>query len=320
MNYGKLAYLRLDEIENAISSFETSLTKNYSANYTPNTIISTNNSYSIAEISGDGVINIVVTFDVDTIASGSIELYLDDLLIGSCVAQSISRNQYIIMDTLELEGGGILKVKGDESYQADLYCISLMVHGEGAYIKRSDIDVALVESATYCGSCYSDGTNVYLQKYDVSTALADDAIQICFGTTFDMDCDDSDNFFIASIDRYDVFSLYVVDSDDNVSQTILPYEADSAAIAYCSGTAVIAYVSSGVCKYVEVDVATKTISNEMDLDVSVTASDVHFVKNREYPMMIINSDDKLLMITSEPEFTLSETVSVVINASLEVED
>lgn len=314
MDYGKLAYLRLDEIESMISSTESLPVKNTSLSVKPNHALRNSNQYSVTAMSGTGSVGFFLTIEFNTNVAGTVGVFIDGVRVGVFTLTS-GIGQYNVNTSVRFDENAVLTIEADESYQGLITQLDVVLVGQDAYIMRA--------STSFCAG--SDGANVYVMYHDGENAKLDcldssgnfvSTIATLSTTIFDIDVDSSGMVYVSYVDAVGNTWVSKYSSGGITASARVCDNVDCVAV-YCSDdSTVIAFVKDKALSYVEV-LADLTVSNSSNIDIKVDATDISFCKNATTPTLFITSGDRIFVLFANGGISASSSLEYVITAGVE---
>lgn len=314
MDYGKMAYLKAEELEGRISVNTRRLPA--SASFAPS--VPLRDSYRIAEIKGTGGIAVMVKLTLYAAAAvdGRIAASLNGVTFADCRVAFTGTHAEVLLGAAELAGGAVLAIEPENLAAARLERAEVVTIGgdgvgkevSGFAVAESDRGILAVfgRSMSVIGRPVTDGT------------LGSERV-LGRGNALDA-CGFEDGYYLVYDDP--LGNLWVKRLDADLSETATAYAGrgvTSPAVFADSAGVYLAFVQDG-----EVYVRTCTTDLRFIGESVATgfgyADGVAFVRGAPTPMLIVQSRGKCYLKTAEAGERTDGTVGFTVNCTLEGKD
>lgn len=304
MDYGKLAYMKAEDIERRLDGADKKETRSAKAVFKPRVRL-TEKGYDLTEISGDGTITAVVRAEVraGNAYRGVLKLRAGTLGLSDCALNLAAGETHVcvMLAALDCAGGVPLSIAAEEG--VTLTALELAVMGSGAKVYRRAGDFAAD------GSCVLVSEDERLRAYSAGAGELSAGKVVGFGHRADLIAA-GEGYFVAYADNTDNLFGCALDGGLNVTGVrYLGRGADGIAVSDDGGRAAIALLRGGrvTIRYVDFDL--KGVSMETETEIEGVER-IKFVKNAPVPMLMTESGGTCVMRTAEREPRGRENVSL----------
>lgn len=324
MDYGKLAYIKVEELENRLQKL---LNKGDEpvTNFTVNPLYDfCAGDYSIGYASGNGIITLTakVTMRIDeNVTDGTVKLLINGLSAGEAIVSGKIGDtiERVIIASVYINGSAKL------SLSCDLPCVLLSV--------QSVVTGASVNLYGYDGKTAIDGTDgtwaiVSCENDEVGVRVFDESNPVFLEKTFlgagnqcDV-CHTQNGYLFAYIDgNKNAFMVSAGDDGLPVSYRFVSAFADDVAISSYGDSVLLAVLSGGkIVTFVISDDGISQASESSDFGIGKVNS-IAFVKGSESPMLIVRTADRsYLWLSSYAQKSVGDSVGLTIVLSAQGAD
>ena len=317
MDYGKLAYLKAEELEKrlALTGENRLACTDYTAN--PTFDLSTGQPYAVSALIADGTATIVVVATVSGAgASGELKLYLGkDLLASQKVAISSSNNEICIFTrAINLYDERVLSVVGVD-LNATLKSIQVVLIGQKADM-RTNLNSSAVDkfNGTWMlVDCQNDRVRVLPfneNEFNLDTEIfigSGKCCDICVGLGSCIVCyiDDVGNTTVCRVNSANTASGYTVTGSG----------ASACAICAHGDKYILCEIVNGKVYCSKLNSAL-TSSARLEVETPFLVDGISFVKNAKSPMLVLYANGRSYLKVLEPKQQTADCVSVSVSLSI----
>lgn len=294
MDYGKIAYLKVTDLESRQTSAATERQISRSYTVTPSYSFS-GGAFPLVTLSASGDCALIVKARITVDAGKSGELFLSAGGIRLCSQRVVSGEQIVILI-------GAARISGEPRVEINCDCAAVLnsceivAVGAGGEFTRTGGGLAADKCGDVWTAVYSE--NDYVYAYIFSESNFDGGVKklMCAGHIADV-CKCGDGFAVATADRAGNVRLLITDYKGNsLKEFYISAEASAIAVSEVeSGVVGIITVKNGDVFAIECDIEESAVTLPEKCDFSLAAKDVRFVKNSSPVMLIIQSDSGCVM-------------------------
>ena len=321
MDYGKLAYLKADELESRLNSTLKLSGRTVCTDYGVNPKFDfKTGDFDVSEIRADGSVTLFVRAAVradSEITSGGINVLINGINAGKSVFSAAKGEirELFVMCAANISGSAVVSLSAENSDCTLMNC-QILISGEGAEIAGRGGDSAVDRQGdkwalVTCGDDY-----VYAYLFTEENFRLENPKYIGTGRRADI-ASGSDGFIIAYVDVAGNSFIVLTDSELNVSVSrfvsagvervaVSRYRGGFALAELCEGKITVRYVDG---------------SGGIGAPEAVTASGdpkrIGFVKNAALPELIVYSDGRSYIKGCAPEHGGFDGIAVFADVALE---
>jgi len=201
MDFGRLAYLRVEELENAVRSNRTERIRNTGFSVRPRFNLNAQNSYRITNASGRGRQSLLVTINVDVQEAGRVAVTLGGQKLGFSDFNGTGNQEQMLMLSCRFTDTTVISLTAQNGFRGTLLCVQIILIGEAAHLSRRAGDFGADESGDFLGVLFSRNERLQLNRYPLSTLQNPTAFAIGHGGIADVCGDTGGGFYIAYADN-----------------------------------------------------------------------------------------------------------------------
>lgn len=319
MDYGKLAYLKADELESRLNDSLKASKNSVCTDYTVNPVFDFKcGDYPLSEIRADGSVTLFVRMTVradSDITGGEVKTLINGLKAGGSVFGAASGNtvELFVMCAINVSGTASVSLSSDSD--CTLMSCQLLLSGEGAAISGRGGDSAAdcLDGKWALVTSSDDYVNAYLFTEENFTLA--NPVYIGTGRRADVAAGKS-GFCIAFVDAAKNPFLTLTDPELNVISTVFAGgEAERVAVAACGDGFVFATLSDGKIAVRYVD-AHGGMSEPEAVDVTGAPERISFVKAAERPELIVYADKRSYLKCAPFEHGGSDVIDLTAGVTL----
>lgn len=311
MDYGKLAYLKAEELESRISVQPRKLPAY--AGFAPD--VPLRDVVEIAEIKASGAVALVVklTFSAAGEVSGRITAEIGGAAFSDASVSFSGEKTEVLIGAAEFSGAKTLALRPQNLSGAVLKRAEIVtVGGEG--IGREASDFAVAESGTAVLAAYGRNMSVMGCLFSGGEAVMEK--ELCRGSRFDV-CGCGDGFILAHNDA--AGNLWLKKYGSDLGETAVLYackSAESPAVCSSGGRVFLMYIRDGAAYMRTADEALTRISGETETGFG-RADAVKFVRGAPSPTAVVGWQEKCRLKFSQPETVREATMGLTAQFSAE---
>lgn len=301
MDYGKLAYIKVEELESRLSGSYTAK-RTMCSDYTTRPVFDMKNGdYSVTDIRAGGYATIFVRASVraDSEISSVFSVKINGLPAGGCdlSAEKDETRDLFVMCAAAVDGTAAISVTADGA-DCTLMSCQVLVSGQDAFVARPGGDA----SADKCGEVWalisSEDDNIYARTFTEQNFSLSDRIYIGTGRRADI-CAAEDGFTAVYVDvTGNCFAVFTDKALNRLGGVFVAPDTECAAVARCKDGFVVARVSAGEIFYNYIS-SSGGLSASVKIPLAERATGVGFVKNSSMPMLIVRTAERSLMKKAE---------------------
>lgn len=319
MDYGKLAYLKVDELESRLApELATERTKCY--DYTVKPVYDfRRGDYFITDATASGAVTVFVRACVradSSVENGLFELKINGFTAGRCdfSASAGETRDCFVMSAASVDGSAELAVSMN-GLDCTLLSCQILLSGSNADLCRSGGDAAVDK----CGSVWAlvsvSDDNIYAYTFGEEDFSLGQPVRIGSGRRADV-CAGVDGFAAAYVDS--AGNTFVAKTDVNLnvlSRIFVDAGADSVAITRRGEGFLLAQLKNNVvsCRFID---AAGGYSMPTEITRDDKAVSVGFVKNAEPPMLIVTTGERSYLKPGETELGGGDRISLAADIDL----
>lgn len=319
MDYGKLAYMRLDELEQKVESKTATALKerNVSAFFMPCEYIESGKIFDLTYISGSGINTIIISIQADVLSVGAMAILLNGKVIAVNEIEKVGKYTNILFNSVKLTGESLLSIVCLDGLCMTLKLAQIALIGALADIVRDMSDTGVDFKGDLLGVLISrDGRLMFketlLSKVDISGG-----VNIGFGKKCDLIA--REGYFAAVyIDNYENLWGVILSKDAEISRKCLCKAEGftSIAITKYDDTLIIGYSANGKANYFFTSDDFSLKSSDVLIETNVACDSVMFVKNSEFTALVYSGEGKSYMKIVNKEMACQETLTAKILVSV----
>lgn len=320
MDYGRLAYLKADELESRLSALSQN-TNDGSAVYTVSPLFDfTTGEFVLSELAGRGdvVLFCLLELRADGDASGKLRLKLNGL---SCAEKTIElkkgeTGEYTLMSVVSLDSSASVTLGFDGD--ATLLRAQLLASGGGVKMSISGGACSCDKHGSVWAVADCRDANVRVRLFDEGTALMGEELYFGSGSSVSI-CDGSNGFVLCYVDeRMNVFAVFMSDELAEQRRVFICENGSDVSVGRTADGYVCAVVRDGhVDCYVFDDGTLCSMSTPVANESS--AKSVSFVKNSATPVLVITTPDKSYIKTAATEYGSRSAIELKCEISVTTE-
>ena len=318
MDYGKLAYIKAEELEKRLVKTNTARITCSDYTASPTFDFSTGKSYGISAISANGTITVMAVMTVQgNGANGQLKLYLgEDLLSSQQVVITSDESQTVIFTrAINLYEEKILSVKG-EGLNATLKSVQVVLIGEKADM-RTNLNSSAVDKLNQTWmliDCKNDRVRIF--PFSENDFNLNTEVFVGGGKACDI-CAGAEGFIVAYIDDAGNTVLAKVSTTNLVTDyTVCGTGASACAICKNLDKYILCEIIDGKVYYSKVE-PDLSCSDRSEVPTPFKIDGISFVKNSSTPMLVLYSDGrsylKIYQVTVEKAESVKVSISLSIN-------
>lgn len=314
MDYGKIAYLKVTDLESRQTFAAAGKQISRSYTITPSYSFA-GGAFSLVTLSASGDCALIVKARVTVAEGEGGELFLTADGIRLCSQRVVSGEQNVIL--IGVAGGyGEACVEIDCDCACVLDSCEMVAVGEGGEFTRLGGGLAADKCGDVWAAVYSENDYVYAYIFSENDFTSGEKKFMCAGHIADV-CKCGDGFAVATADRAGNVRLIVTDCAGNALKEFY-VNTEATAIAVCeveSGVVGIVTVANGDVFAAECDIEKNAVTTPTKCDFALSAKDVRFVKNSSPVMLIVQTDSGCVMrflaqiVSSRSTFSYAVSVS-----------
>ncbi len=320
MDYGKLAYLKADELENRLNNSLKATERSVCTEYTVSPVFDfKSGEYSVSDIRADGSVTLFMRMTVcadSDITNGEIAVLINGLAAGKSTfgLSTGEKTELFIMCAVYVSG--VAAVSLSSGADCTLLCCQLLISGADAEIsgRGGDSAVDIFKDKWALVTSSDDYVNAYLFTED--DFKLENPKYIGTGRHADVAAG-KDGFCIAYVDTAANVFIAMTDGELNVLfGRFVDSGAERVAVSAYGAGFVLAELSQGkiTVRYVDANGGT---SEPSLVDVTGAAERIGFVKSAERPELIVYADGRSYLKCAAVEHGGADTVNVSADIFLE---
>ncbi|MCL2061232.1 MAG: hypothetical protein FWH03_01215 [Firmicutes bacterium] len=291
MDYGKLAYLRLEEVEAALSPKRQARLKNTSLSVYPDFPLIAANDYHFAALEGTGTLTAVLCISAEVRTAGRISVYIGGIKAGFIDFSDAGVFERVLCVSVRVADNGQILLRAENGFYGFLTGISAALIGENASLMRMRDDFAADESNGDCGVLRGINGDLQLQVFRAGEVIRHTSMGR--GASADICADGAGGFFAAYSDFSDNCWITHYSAQGGERRTRIGSGAESAAVMNTGEGLLAALVRGGGVFLYELDYNLDIFGAEERLQHEGTVSRAAFVKNTEHPILLISDGRKI---------------------------
>ena len=204
MDFGKLAYLKAEELEQKILNRRQERIKNTGLSVYPNFSLRLDNDYNICKINASSRVAVLVNIALDTMQAGRVTLYFGDKKVTFCDVKSVGISTQFLAVSTRISGLTQLSLKAENGFIGHIEALSVTAIGDDAAIAGLSKGFAAVDSGKTTGVLFIKDNNIVLRSNSINSAEFTDRV-IGGGSVADLASDGNGGFYIAFTDNSNNF-------------------------------------------------------------------------------------------------------------------
>jgi len=298
MDFGRLAYKRLEEFEHAMRSTRTERMRNTGFSIRPNFFINELNPYRITTASGSGRQSLLVKINANVLNTGRIVLLIDGQKVGFSDFLTLGNSEQVLMINCRFSNQtAALSLQAQNGLSANLISLQAVLIGEGAHFARRVGGFSADESGRFLGVLYSKNDNLQLNRYPLSTLANPTVFSIGRGLIADTCGDGNGGFYVGYVDNNQNFWIIHI----NEVGAIRRLQINETAVTSLAITlnqheqfVQIAFVKNGRIFYLSVSLDLSSSTKTLPLDTE-RADIVDFVKGATSPTLLASREGRIFV-------------------------
>ena len=322
MDYGKLAYLKVEELEARLAT-ATQTGKSMVTSATVNPLYDfTRGDFRLCELYASGHVSVTVKVNLradETKSEAKLSLKVNGLTAGvsSFSATSGKATEQILICGAFVDGSATLTLSSN--FVSTLISAQVVVSGSLAQLRRYGGSVAIDKSGDNWLAVKSEDDNIYAVLFNESKVRFSVPIYIGTGRKADVCKSVNGGFAIVYIDEADNVVLVTTDeSVETMTQKFLVSGGTDVAITPYGSGVIVALLKDGKVELYSVRGGAICNIVSTNTGVSETVSGISFVKNSSAPMLIFETQSASYLKEAEKETVEGEnillTVAVAVTA------
>jgi len=319
MDFGKLAFKRVEELESVMRNSSRGRISSNSFSVRPNFNLNAKNQYIITSATGRGKLSLFVKINVNVIASGRVAILVNNNKLGFTDFKNVGNDEQVMLLSCRLEGqSNILSLQAQNGLQVNIVSLQLILIGESASFSRRAGSFVVDESRDVLGVLYSSDGVIQLNCYRfialdtpithiVGRGNIADMVGDTLGGFYVCYVDSSQNFWVVHVNHVGVIRRLKI-NESNIA---------SAAIALDKrvGEIVIAFVVEGRVFNLtaSIDLVYSTASIVLE---SERAEAVSFVKGSLVPILLSTRGGRIFI--RKPQLELVKSKSICLDADVSI--
>lgn len=319
MDFGRLAYKRLDELEHAIEARRTQRVRNQGFSSYPRFPLRVDNPYTMAVASGNGSMSLMIKLRARVENIGRVSVFVDDNLLGFSEFESTGLNEQVLMLSCRFLTPSTLTLKAQNDFMGLIEGVQLMLVGDNANFSRRGRDFATDISGDFVGAITSLNERLSLHRMSVGGGNVH-SFEIGSGSVSDICGDNAGGFFISYIDNSRNFWLVHFNAAGGIRRLRLGDAAcESVAINLSGDSVSVVYVVKGRVFIRTARQDFSSVSSEDTLE-NERAAEVDFVKGASPAMLLFTREGRIFARTAidiHATKSMNISVSPTVTASIE---
>ncbi|MBR2989108.1 MAG: hypothetical protein IKC64_05240 [Clostridia bacterium] len=317
MDYGKLAYMKAEELERRMinEKSERMICADYTA--TPSFDLTTGKSYPVCVVKAEGTLTLILVISLSgDEGEGEVKVYLGDkTLISSKVEIEQGKTQTITLTrAFSTSGSAIVSVAGGKCAKI-LESVQVVAVGQNADIITNQAKSAVDNNGQSWGLVCSENERVRMYPFSENEFNLSAEIFVGYGANADI-CASQEGWTVCYIDDEGNTTVASVLPDNTVTNiTVIGSGASACAIATDEGKYIL-------CEIVDDKLYCRKLSSSfspserVEVSLPFVAEGIAFVKGVPTPMLTIYSKGRSYLKVIEPKPQKFDAVSVTITLSI----
>lgn len=307
-DYGKLAYMKVEDLENSMQAVAKRTFDSSKAYFSPYVSLC-HLPYEMTDFICSGVVAIIARINLNAVSPGVVTLFIDDKCVGAARVE-VGKSEKIILGSAKTSGGRLRLVGG---FNCDLENAEIILVGDGAFITRYASDICAVESADKI--CLVSSVSDSLGAFVVDKSDPRFITPVNVGVGSIVDALAFENFLICYADSFDnMWGVVLNSGGEEIMRECIGDGCESIALCSYGATVIIAYVKNGEVFYKTANHLLGAVSGEHKMELQ--AERVSFVKNADPPIMVVQSEKNCFIRFCEKE--INYEAGATIRLSIEV--
>jgi len=310
MDFGKMAYLRVEEIENILRQQRPQRIRNTAFTLTPNASIINVDSlprqdFRVSEAEGTGRVTFLVKIlaEVQIGFSGEIQLWIDGHKAGFTSLDTAGTHERTIVVSVPMTQLSSLTLRASIGFRAVLRMVTVCLIGENVRLIRPRGNFAIDQSGETIAVIHSREDDRIIihrgSKYDNAIVFVESFVGT--GSVADVCSDNNGGFFVAYSDNDNNMWLVHFLVEGSVRRVrICDGRADSIAVFLDFAAVVVAFIRDRRLHFILVDEGLGSVSSPKRLEDEIRVEHVAFTKNALSPTLLLENEGKVFLRQSIP--------------------
>ena len=230
MDLGRLAFQRVEELENALRQAPRERVRNTGLSVRPNFFINAQNPYRLTTASGRGRQSLLVKINAVVETVGRIAIMLNNQKLGFTDFNALGNQEQVLMLSARIAGeSAAITLVAQNDFRANLVSVQAVLIGDNANLSRRSGDFAVDESGEFLGVLYSKNETLTLARYDLMDLSEYTNFNIGMGGISDLCGDGAGGFYVSFIDNSQNFWVVHI-GYDGAERRIQINQSDTASI------------------------------------------------------------------------------------------
>ena len=291
MDYGKSAYMKIEELERRLDILSAPKRERGSGFATePHREIRKGSGIKIGTLSGNGAMTLNIKIALNVYVVGELSLFIGGKRAGKSYVSSVGDTESVMICSVKITEPTELLLEGDESFFALVKRVEASAFG-------SDADLASTVSGSF-GACaesdgaavlYCSGDRLYFAQFSGERLVYQN--ELGGATAADIARLESGEFIAAYRDCFGGIWLGVIEDGKMIKRHFTGRDGDSVAVAVFDGGCIFAYVKDGkaYAQYSSETLDFDRFSGDTEIECAFKVDSVSFVKESETPILIVGS-------------------------------
>ncbi|MDR2201647.1 MAG: hypothetical protein LBP26_02620 [Clostridiales bacterium] len=320
MDYGKLAYMKLEDLEGAQRAAKKTRQRSARALFCPDVEFDDGRVYEAAGVSGGGAAGLVLKVTLQVLSAGAVELLIDSRYAGEA-AFSPGASEGVIIASALLNGQSLVALRAARGLSAVLKRAEFIILGEDAAVTLPASDwrcdslggeYALITSRDERLSFYTDSAAALA---DGAELTEQGAYPVGYGSRCDV-CMTADGVYALYCDNLDNLWALKLGQNGELARARVGGAADRVALTYHDGRFVAAVVSDGAVACFSFDAGFGSVSPLLPVDMPFKCGAVGFVRGAPEPVLVAVSGGKSYLKRAAGGVKNSDVLGIGINFSV----
>lgn len=315
MDYGKLAYLKAEELESRLSAPGRKLPA--AAGFAPRTQLTGETELTALRASGAVAIVLKLTLSAAGPVSGRLSAAVNGLVFAETDVAFTGEYTELLIGAAEFSGEAMLSLFPENLSVAVLVRAEVLTVG-GDGIGREASDFAVAQNETAVLAAVGRNMSVIGRILSADGTLGAETV-LGRGSRFDV-CGAADGFILAHNDA--TGNLWLKKLNNALETTAVLHAGGSVAspaVCVCDGRVWLAYARDGEIRLRTADAGLTKLSASVSAGFG-RADGVRFVRGAPRPVAVVSEDGRCRLKFSEPETVLGATLAVTAGFTAEGKD
>jgi len=303
MDFGRAAYLRLEELENTVANRARQRIRNAGFRVTPGFELRAQNSYRITTADGNGMQNVLVKLTVRVQAIGRINLRIAGEKGGFIDCNSLGETEQVMLLSCRFTNPSLLTLQAENGFMGTIMALELMLVGDNAHLARRSGDFAADESGIFVGVLQSKNEQLFITRYRLDGTQSATVFTIGQGSLADMCADGAGGFFVVFRDNSsNIWLSHTFADGGNIRMHLGTLPITSIAVTPFADDIGIAFVQDGKVFTCIASVLNNSHTAPVELE-GERAESVAFVKNATNPMLLLTRSGRIFARTTDASYS-----------------